>query len=419
MSKRELDQADLLAKCQSGSLTLKKAAEYSGLSYRQMKRKYKIYKYAGTAGIKHKARGKPSNRKTDQETASTILALAKTTYRGYGPTLLAEKLFENHQIRIDHETVRRIVIGDGLFIPRKRRSDHRSWRDPKHHAGEMVQVDGSEHIWFGSDYSTLILFIDDATKEMYAQFQPESTKGVATAFRGFINKYGIPRKLYSDKGSVYKINSGNNKQAKTQFERMCNELGCEIAKANSPQAKGRVERAFKTLQDRLEKELKERNITNIEAANQMIEAFIDKLNAKFRIKARNNETLYKSTSSYDLDSILCYKYQRKLNNDYTITFKNRWFQIVKKQSVLLHPGDVIEIRQTFDGTVSLWRKEVKLSCFETSKRVKPDKNILVEEYKLDRRVNGQKPKKNHPWRDNKYEIEKRIAKGDISKEFKR
>lgn len=414
MNKKELNQVEILSKVRSGAITLKKATELCGLSYRQMKRKYKSYKKSGPAGLIHKSRGKPSNRGISQVIMDTILNLIKTIYMGFGPTLLAEKLEESHQIKVDHETVRKLMIKEGLLDTRKKRAIQRSWRDPKHHEGEMSQLDGSYHIWFGDTYSTLIAFIDDATKRVYARFEPESVIGVTNVFRKFINKYGLPRSIYCDRGKVFKVNNSKNKQAETQFKRMCNELDVELKFAYSPQAKGRVERLFRTLQDRLVKELKLQNITNIQDANRILESFLEKFNSKFSVSAKNREKFYRSADNYDLNSILCYKFQRKLNNDYTISFRNRWFQLGEKQPVILYARDIIDVYEAFDGTISLWKKGSRLNCFEIEKRVKTPKiKPVIDDYKFT--VDPKKPSRNHPWRnpgiwDNK---------GDISKKFSR
>lgn len=413
MNKKELNQVEVLSKVESGAITLKKAAELCNVSYRQIKRKYKAYITYGPKGLIHKARGKPSNRKLSQRIIDSILNLIQTIYFGFGPTLLAEKLEENHQIKVNHETVRRIMIKEGLFKPRKKKSVQRTWRDPKHHEGEMVQLDGSEHIWLGDSYSTLILFIDDATKKVYARFQPESVIGVTTVFREFITKHGLPRKIYCDRGKVFKVNNSKNKDAETQFSRMCKELDIEINYAGSAQAKGRVERVFRTLQDRLVKELKLQNINNTEDANKMLESFLEKFNSRFSIPAKNKEKLYRSIENYDLNSILCYKFKRKLNNDYTISFKTRWFQIGKKQKLILYAKEAIDVYESFDGTISLWKKGIKLNCFEIEKKIMNPKNKPIDEYKIDKRTLGNKPKKGHPWIRNSYEIE--MNKRDISK----
>jgi len=418
MSKKELNQAEVLGMLKRGVITQEKAAELCELSTRQIRRKLKRFLALGSGGIAHQSRGKASNRALGPSIVDRIIMLFKETYRDFGPTLFAEKLEEKHAIKVNHETVRRLLIKNNLYDPRQKKAVQRTWREPKHHKGEMVQLDGSYHIWFGDSYSTLILFIDDATKEVFARFQPESTQGVTETYELFLKKYGRPRKIYCDRGKVFKVNNNKQGESYTQFRRMNNELDVEMIYARSPQAKGRVERVFRTLQDRLEKELRLLNIITLDQANQMLDAFLEKFNKKFSISPRNSEELYRSVEGYDLNSILCYKYQRKLNNDYTISYKNRLIQIVKgKQPIMLYPRDVIEIYESFDGTISLWKKGLKLNCKEIEKRTKiTSSKPSIDDDKVDKRY-GKKVKKGHPWRQNSYEIEK-VIKPDISNESK-
>lgn len=413
MSKKELNQVEVLSMVKSGAIKLKKAAELCNLSNRQIIRKYKEYKNNGPEAIAHKSRGKPSNRSINKSIIQKIIDLIICRYTGFGPTLLSEKLAENHNIKLNHETLRKIMIKNELYKPKKRKAVKRTWREPKHHAGELVQLDGSDHIWFNNIRSTLILFIDDATREIFAQFQPESIDGVTKTFRLFIEKYGIPRALYTDKGKVFKVNTnaGKNSGAITQFKRMCDELGCEIKYAYSPQAKGRVERVFRTLQDRLAKELKLKNITNVDDANAMLRDFLVKFNSKFSILPLNSQSLYRSSEKYNLNYILCYKFYRILNNDYTIAYKNKWYQLGKSQTAKLYAKDVIDVYEDFDGTISLWKNGIKLNCHPIEKRVitKPE---VIKAMSIKSQF-PRRPNSNHPWRR---DFRKQ---SDISKELKR
>lgn len=357
MSKKELDQIELFGLLKRGKLTQAKVAELCALSVRQVGRKLKRFVELGARGLKHALRGDPGNRGIKKELADDIVKLFEEIYRDYGPTLFAEKLEERHGIKIDHETVRRLLIKRGVYEPNRKKSVRRSRREPKHHCGEMVQLDGSEHIWFGNDYSTLIVFIDDATKETFARFAPESTQGVAETYRLFLKKYGRPMKIYCDRGKVFKVNNSKNNATHTQFKRMNDELEVELSYALSPQAKGRVERVNRTLQDRLVKELKLRSITTIDQANAILDEFLSSFNEKFKVRPKNNASLYRSIDGYNLNYILCYKYQRKLNNDYTISYKNRCIQLIaRKQQVMTYPHDTIDVYEAFDSTISLWKK---------------------------------------------------------------
>lgn len=405
MNKKEINQIWVMKKLKDKEITQKKAGEILELSERQIRRKLKNYIKEGGIGLIHKNVGMPSNNKTKPEIAEKIIFLSKTVYEDFGPTLLAEKLEENHDIKIDHETVRRILISVNLHNPRKKKVVRRVRREPKHHPGELVQLDGSFHVWFCGEYSTLIVFIDDATKEVFCHFAPESFEGVSNAFKLYLKKYGRPLCLYTDKGRVFKVNKGRNKNdALTQFKRATNELDIKIKFANSPQAKGRVERVNRTLQDRLVKELKLMNINSIDQANAMLNNFLQKFNKKFTVYPKNPTPLFRSIERYDLNSILCYKFKRKLNNDYTISFKNKIYQLDKKQKLMLYPRDTIEVFVNFDKTISLWKDENRLNFKEIEKtiknfEIKREMSLIDELIKENNRRHICKPDSTHPWKN--------------------
>lgn len=284
MSKKELDQVWAMKMIQKGETLKKEAAKICNLSPKQIGRKYKCYIEKGYQGLIHKSRGKTSNRKIKPEIIEKILVLLKSVYHGFGPTLAAEKLLENHNIKIDHETLRRLMIKYQIHQPKKKKSLKYTRREPRHHKGELVQLDGSPHKWFGDIESTLIVFIDDATKRVFCRFAPESTQGVTNTFHEYIKKYGRPIAIYSDHGKVFKVNNcKTGKKRATQFARILSELNIKNYFANTPQAKGRVERVNRTLQDRLEKELRLLNIKTIEEANAILDNFLEKFNQKLSI----------------------------------------------------------------------------------------------------------------------------------------
>jgi Homeodomain-like domain len=396
MSKREIDQIWVMKLLLKGEITQKEASEMCHLSPRQIRRRLLRYIQEGEVGLIHKSREKPSNRSIKPSIIQEILLHITTKYYDFGPTLAAEKLNENHGITIDHETLRRIMIKNGLHTAKKKKAGQRQWREPKHHAGELVQLDGSYHIWFGNQYSTLIVFIDDATKQVFCRFAKESTEGVTQILKIYLKKYGRPLKFYTDNGKVFKVNKAKDLKGKeTQFTRMLKELNIEISYAYSPQAKGRVERVNRTLQDRLGKELRLLNITAIDQANAMLDQFLEKFNHKFMVQPKNKESFFRSIDGYDLNSILCYKYKRTMNNDCTIAYKNRWFQLKKKQPLILYNQDKIDVHIDFDGTITLWKKGKKLDLIEISKPVR------IMEEKKERKTNSRvrwKPRQNHPWR---------------------
>ncbi len=401
MSKKELDQIIIFESIIKGELNQQEAAEILNLSARQIRRKLIRYLKEGKIGLAHKGRGRAGNRRIPPEIEGKIIELIMTVYVNYGPTLIAEKLAKNHQINVDHETIRRMMIRNGLRLARQRKLKIHVRRERKAHFGELVQVDGSYHQWFNNQYSTLIAFIDDATELVELMFADhETTKSLIEITRTYLNKYGRPRALYADGGRVYRVNTGKNrKERMTQYKRMLTELNIELIPAYCPQAKGRVERLFKTLQDRLVKELALQEVKTIEDANKYLkESFISEFNEKFARAPKNNIDLHGSLEEYNINSILCIKENRILNNDRTVSYNNRLFLLEKKQPIVLYRGSKIEIRKYMDGTISLALKDHNLNYKEIElpyikKREKYD------ETKLDRRTISRKQAYNHPWRN--------------------
>jgi transposase len=410
MSKLELDQIVIIDSTIKGKITQKKAAEILGLSQRQVQRKIQSYRLKGPEGLAHKNRGRPSNRQIDQSIYAAILELINSKYKNFGPTLIAEKL-EEDGIKIDHETLRRFMIKIGLLRTKKRKLIKHVYRERKHHFGELTQGDGSEHKWFNDEYSTLLALIDDATSIVELRFAPsENLEDFTKLTESYLKKHGRPRALYTDRGSVFKVNKSNEEnQKKTQYSRMLEELNISIIYAHSPQAKGRVERLFKTLQDRLVKELKLNNIDNIEDANRFLEQnYLAKHNAKFSKKAVNNFDLHRSIDGYDLNSIFCIKENRILNNDLTISYKNQLFAMERKPLLRFYKSSVITVNQHFDGTIFLTLNDQRLAFKKIDKR-RPKE--AKPKNKIDLRTIGIKPKPNHPW--------KMWSSNDISKELKK
>jgi transposase InsO family protein len=409
---KQADQIDIFESILKRRITQKEGAEILALSPRQVRRKLKRYIAEGKAGLIHKNLGKSSNRKVKKGLKDKVIGLLETTYRGYGPTLASEKLREYHEIDLDHETLRRIMIAEDLHVTKKRRLITHMWRERKHNYGELIQIDGSYHRWFNDErYYTLIAFIDDATSRVELLFADyESNESLIAITRAYLAKHGRPIALYADRGRAYKVTNGKDvKNRITQFQRMLKELDIRLIHAYSPQAKGRVERLFKTLQDRLIKELELRNIKTIAEANKFLqENFIDQYNEKFSVEAIGAVDLHRKLDGYDLNTILCVKEKRILNNDRTISYKNKLFLLDKNQPIqLLRSSKVtvcisseIGIKLIFNGH-SLKFREIEMK--------KP--RVMQKVEKVDKRTLGRKPSANHPW--------KTAKKEDISIEFKR
>lgn len=415
MSKKELSQITIFDAIVNKKMTQREASQLVRLSTRQIIRKAKRYKEFGIEGLIHKSRGKKGNRAISEEVKQKIIELLQGKYLGYGPTLAAEKLYEYENILINHETLRKFMIAHGLWQKRQRKRKIYIWRERKHHTGEMLLIDGSEHIWFGNDYCTLIACIDDATSIIDLHFDQEETiKSVSTLTKSYFKKYGKPRSIYTDRGKVFKVNNAKDgKKHFTQYQRMLSEMDIEIKHAYSPQAKGRVERLFRTLQDWLPKELKLRDIKTISKANKFLqEIFIEYANKKLVVEPKSEVDLHQSIDGYDLNSIFCLKYQRTLNNDNSITYKNRYFLLTKKQPVMLKRYEKITVNVHFDGTISLTAQGQRLDYKEFEKRPKKEK-----EPRQERKMSTYKPPMKHPWRQ--YSKTTGVVKGDISIELKK
>ena len=273
MSEREYERAELLRRVHERRLTQRKAAQLLGMSQRQVERLYRAYKHSGPKSLVSRKRGRPSNRRLSEELRRTALGLIRERYSDFGPTLANEKLREEHQLRVSTETLRRWMIEDGLWLPHARRRDRiHQPRRRRDCLGELIQIDGCDHEWFEERGArcVLLVYVDDATSQlMELRFcEGESTFEYFASTRGYLERHGKPVAFYSDKASVFRVNSRDpaGGDGITQFGRAMSELNIDTICANSAPAKGRVERAHLTLQDRLVKELRLRGISSIAEA---------------------------------------------------------------------------------------------------------------------------------------------------------
>ena len=280
-----------------------------------------------------------------------------------------------------------------------------------------MQIDGSWHLWFGNEKVTLIAFIDDATSSiLLGEFvDRESTKNLGELTQKYVKQYGRPVALYSDRGSTYKVNNGKNSRAeKTHYQRMLQELDIELIHARSPQAKGRVERLFETLQDRLIKELELEGITTLEAANAYLRnVYIPEHNERYAVQPLEKADFHRAIDGYNLSSIFCRKFERIIKNDYTIQFKDSWFQLEQSSEIFIRRGQRVTIYEHFDGTIDIMRGGTRLAF----KRITKQSNKLKQQHKQRaeervRKLVYHKPSIFHPWRSSG-------DCSDISKELKR
>lgn len=391
MSEKERLRKAIMEMVKRGQLRLGQAAKQCGISVRQAKRVYRAYKEHGDAGLVHQARGQISNRRHPHR--NKIITLYKEKYEGFGPTLAAEKLKEEDNFSVDHDTLRGWLLEGKLWHKQRKRSPYRRQRECKAQFGELVQIDGSIHDWLSEGKnSCLINLVDDATSKTHAYLDTgETTRGVFIAIWQWIERYGIPLAFYVDLKKVYV-----SKQL-SYVQKACKNLGILIIKAHSPQAKGRVERKHAVYQDRFVKELKLKKIKTIQEANHLLEnGFIEKLNSKFEKVPRNNKSAHVPLLDQDLNQILCWEYQRTLRNDWTFPFLSECYQVEKVSAEIVKPNNKIKVRIHVDGSMSAWYENKKISITKLDKRPKVIKQ-KIPSLKITKSAAGKRSKKTSPW----------------------
>lgn len=410
MSRKETNQINVFERLKNREIKQKEAGMILNLSTRQIGKKLKVFRRLGPKGLIHLLRGRPSNNQLDPKIKQKVIALIENRYPDFGPTFASEKLEENHSLIVNHETLRLMMIACGLWQANRRKVKHRQWRERKDCFGELIQLDGSDHDWFEgrAPVCTLLAFIDDATGKLsHLEFAPETTLAVMSATKKYILKHGLPYEFYVDRGKVFKVNLNNEEEGKvTQYRRAIEELSGKMTYARSPQAKGRVERLFGTLQDRLVKELRLRDISTIEKANEFIESeYLTRHNKKYSVEPKSNTNLHREVRMYDLDGILCLKEARVLTSDFTLRHNNKWYQLEKKQKTLIFPKNEITVKTHLDGMVHLSIRNTDLYFHEIDKPIK-ERTRSVKQI-IERKP--WKPPVNHPWR-----TKNRFEKAELS-----
>ena len=335
MSLREVDRLKVIQAVTEGFLTPTRAAQRLQLSTRQVHRLVQRYRDAGVSGLTSRKRGQPSNHQLRPGLEQRAATLIRQHYQDFGPTLAAEKLAECHGLRLAKETVRRIMMDAGLWTPRRQRPPKvYQPRNRRACLGELIQIDGSDHRWFEdrAPVCTLLVYIDDATSRlMHLAFaRSESTFSYFQATRAYLERHGKPLALYSDKASVFRVNSkeAQGGEGHTQFARAMFELNIDTFCANSSQAKGRVERAHLTLQDRLVRELRLRNIGTVEAANAYLPLFMADYNRRFGKPARSGFDAHRPVrDDEDLSLILTWREPRRVSKRLTLLYDTRLYLI--------------------------------------------------------------------------------------------
>ena len=403
----EQERYDIIRSCIDRDITNKEASTRLGLKVRQIQRIKRAVEKQGTEGAMHKSKGRTSSNATNKTTVKkTVDFLKQKKHQDFGPTFAQEKLLALG-VEMNKETLRLLMIKKDLWKPHPRRGPQivREWRERKERFGELVQFDGSYHDWFENDSEECLLAaIDDATSKIVkAVF--EDNEGVFAVFRfwlSYVEAYGLPVAIYLDKFSTYKVNHKNavdNKEFMTQFERAMTELGVQVICANSPEAKGRVERLFGTLQDRMVKEMRLADVKKRDEANRFVcEKYLPDHNAKFNVLAKNTNDAHRPLSDdlrVKLPSIFSIQSRRKVNNDYTIQFKTRWYQLEAAQKTSVYKRDEVIVEERLDGTVHIRLKAVYLEYRELPDRPKP---LRVPVVAITKQKPDWKPPKDHPWR---------------------
>lgn len=413
MSNREIDKLKVIQNTTDGNLTWPQAAEILSLSERQIGRLCARVREDGNRGVIHGLKGLPSNNKLPEALIEEAIGFVNQYYSDFGPTLANEHLFDDHKIRVSTNTLRKAMIVAEIYKPKSYKPKHRNWRERRACVGMLVQLDGSEHDWFEGrgPKCALLVFIDDATSRiLYARFiTVEDTINLMRRTKEYLRINGRPVAIYVDKDSIYKINRQasideelRDAMPLSQFTRAMGELGVEMIFANSPQAKGRVERGFRTHQDRLVKELRLAGISDMAAANKFLETFyIAKHNEKFAVAPASRINAHRPLlKTHRLDEILCVKLNRTLANDYTLRFDNKFFQVTKDQDIRIRPRDIVTIEEWLDGSRHLKFKGVYLR-YKNINKLPYRGYYATNSSKLNRVGNGtgtSVPGKDHPWR---------------------
>jgi transposase len=364
MSQRELTRLEVIQRVRRKTLKQRQAAELLSISVRQVKRLCKTYQASGAAGLISKRRGQPSNNRLPEKTINKARQLLRTRYPDFGPTLATEKLALDG-LSLSVETVRQLLIGEGLWKAKSvRRPVIHQLRERRPRLGELVQIDGSPHDWFEgrAPKCTLLVFVDDATSRlMYLQFvTAETTFNYFAGVRSYVTAFGKPLAFYSDKFGVFRVNIPNalSGTGLTQFGRALKELDIELICAHSPQAKGRVERANQTLQDRLTKELRLRGIDTVAAANVYLPEFIADYNQRFAVAPRSAEAAHRPLAKgEDLERVLTLCERRTLSKNLTLSYNNVIYQIKTKRAAYTMRGAHVEVRENSRGEITIEYKQ--------------------------------------------------------------
>jgi F0F1-type ATP synthase delta subunit len=417
MSTQEIERLTIIKRIAEKQIKQRVGAKLLNLTARQIRRLVSAYRREGVEALISKHRGRKSNNRHDINIKEKTRQLIKLHYPDFGPTFAAEKLREQHELTVNKETIRQWMIEWKLWKTKrqKKATVHQS-RERRACFGELVQIDGSPHDWFEgrAPKCCLLVFIDDATgRLLHLRFEPsETTAGYFRSIHAYLKEYGKPVAFYSDRHGIFRVNIPHViEEAQTQFERAMETLEIEIICANSPQAKGRVERVNQTLQDRLVKELRLNNISSTEAGNAFLPGFTVKFNQHFAVEPASKVDAHRIHNLNDemLEAILCFQYNRKLSKNLELSYNNVIYQIQTAGQGYTLRHATVTVREHLDGRITLcykgrqlryktYHKKKKIAEIISAKQLNQKiENVITQNIKV-KRYTGRKQKIDHPWR---------------------
>jgi transposase len=373
LSHRELQRVTVISSCLEGKLTCARAAELLDLSPRHIKRLKARFRQGSAAALAHVSRGRPSHRRTPERTRSRVLTLARTRYAGFNDHHLREKLVEQEGFLLSRETLRRILRAAGIGSPRKRRpTAHRQRRLRSPREGELVQLDGSPHDWLQGrgPQLTALGMQDDATGKILAAqfFLSDTSEGYFRLLHSLLSRFGAPLAFYGDRSGVFVRNDDHwsveeqlaGQRQPTQFGRALAQLGITFIAAQTPQAKGRIERLWGVLQDRLTSELRLARTSDLHSANQVLRHFVSDYNRRFARTPRQAEKAWRPAPE-NLERICCFTHERIVSNDNVVQWQGRRLQIHPQPRRFSFAGARVQICHALDGRVSLYYRDTRLA----------------------------------------------------------
>ena len=412
MSNQEITRLEAMQRIKDKRLTQKEAARMLNLSVRQIKRLYRAYKGKGAKGLISARRGELSNHRLDGQVQQQALDLLKEKYEGFGPTLAHEKLTEVHGVEMSRESVRKLMIVEGMWKPKRAKQPTvHQMRERRACLGDLVQIDGSDHAWFEDrgPKCTLLVYIDDATGQLLELwFVPDETFfAYCEASRHYFERYGKPVAFYSDKHGIFRVNQPRPlglSSGLTQFGRAMQELDIQIICANSPQAKGRIERANQTLQDRLVKELRLRGISDMQAGNAYLPEFQEDFNRRFAVAPRSTHDAHRPLLKIkNLDVILTHQETRTLSKNLTVQSNKVVYQIQSDRPDYTLRNAQVTVCENAKGDVTILYNNKPLSYTIYHKPTRQAE--VVDTKTLDRQIHTPKPPApDHPWLQYGYHI---------------